>query len=146
MFAPLRRWTGAEVPEHASDIGVTVAAMDAADVDFGLLSACSASHQEELLIGNDDVAAWVRAHPDRFAGLAAVNLDRPMDAVRELRRCVTHYGFKGLRAGRRRAVGDLDTALTNQTSRWQVVAGFQILTGIAGITGIVCNAHYRDWC
>jgi uncharacterized protein len=39
----------------------------------------------------------MRAHPDRFAGLAAVNLDRPMDAVRELRRRVTDDGFKGLR-------------------------------------------------
>lgn len=95
-FAPLLRWTGAKIPEQAPDIGVTVAAMDAAGVDVGLLAACSAPHQERL-IGNDDVAAWVRAHPDRFAGLTAVNLDRPMDAVRELRRRVTDDGFKGLR-------------------------------------------------
>jgi predicted TIM-barrel fold metal-dependent hydrolase len=39
----------------------------------------------------------VAAHPTRFAGLAAVDLNRPMDAVRELRRCVTDLGFKGLR-------------------------------------------------
>ena len=36
-------------------------------------------------------------HPDRFAGLAAVDLDKPMAAVRELHRCVTELGFKGLR-------------------------------------------------
>jgi hypothetical protein len=36
-------------------------------------------------------------HPTRFAGLAAVDLNRPMEAVRELRRCVTDLGFKGLR-------------------------------------------------
>jgi predicted TIM-barrel fold metal-dependent hydrolase len=96
MFAPLRRWTGAEVPEQAPDIGMTVAAMDAAGVNFGLLSACSVPHQEPL-IGNDEVADWVSAYPDRFAGLAAVNLDRPMDAVRELRRRVSDQGFKGLR-------------------------------------------------
>jgi uncharacterized protein len=78
MFAPLRRWIGAQVPEQAPDIAVTVAVMDAAGVDFGLLSACSAAHHQEPLIGNDDVAAWVNAHPDRFAGLAAVNLDRSM--------------------------------------------------------------------
>jgi uncharacterized protein len=29
MFAPLRRSTGAEVPEQAPDVRVTVAAMDA---------------------------------------------------------------------------------------------------------------------
>lgn len=97
MFAPLRQWTGAEVPDQPPDITMTIRAMDAAGVDLGLLSACSASHQKDLLIGNDDVAGWISAHPDRFVGLAAVNLDRPMEAVRELRRCVTGYGFKGLR-------------------------------------------------
>jgi predicted TIM-barrel fold metal-dependent hydrolase len=35
--------------------------------------------------------------PERFAGLAAVDLNRPMEAVRELRRCVDELGFKGLR-------------------------------------------------
>jgi uncharacterized protein len=70
--------------------------MAAAGVDFGLLSAWSAPYQPPL-ISNDEVAAWVSAHPSRFAGLAAVDLNRPMDAIRELRRCVTELGFKGLR-------------------------------------------------
>jgi predicted TIM-barrel fold metal-dependent hydrolase len=43
------------------------------------------------------VAEWIRLHPDRFAGLAAVNLLKPMEAVRELRRCINGLGFKGLR-------------------------------------------------
>jgi predicted TIM-barrel fold metal-dependent hydrolase len=49
------------------------------------------------LIENDFVAAIVREHPDRFAGIASVDLYRPMDAIRELRRCVRELGFKGLR-------------------------------------------------
>jgi predicted TIM-barrel fold metal-dependent hydrolase len=49
------------------------------------------------LIPNDAVAAIVRSYPDRFAGVAAVDLARPMDAVRELRRCVRHLGFRALR-------------------------------------------------
>ena len=96
MFASLRRWTGAEVPDQAPDIKVTIAAMDAAGVDFGLLSAWSGPRQAPL-ISNDEVAEWVAAHPSRFAGLAAVDLARPMEAVRELRRCVGDLGFKGLR-------------------------------------------------
>jgi uncharacterized protein len=96
MFASLRRWTGAKVPAEAPGIEVSIAAMDAAGVDFGLLSAWTAPHQPPL-ISNEEVAGWVAAHPDRLAGLAAVNLDRPMEAVRELRRCVTELGFKGLR-------------------------------------------------
>lgn len=96
MFASLWRWTGAGVPDEAPAIDVTVGAMDAAGVDFGLLSAWSAPRQPPL-ISNDEVAGWVAEHPSRFAGLACVDLDRPMEAVRELRRCVTDLGFKGLR-------------------------------------------------
>lgn len=96
MFASLRRWTGAEVPDEEPSIDVTVGAMDAAGVDFGLLSAWSAPHQRPL-ISNDEVAGWVAQRPDRFVGLAAVDLNKAMEAVRELRRCVTELGFKGLR-------------------------------------------------
>jgi predicted TIM-barrel fold metal-dependent hydrolase len=96
MFASLRRWSGREWPAGEIPIDATLAALDHADVRFGLLSAWYGP-REGALIPNDDVADLVRAHPDRFAGLAAVDLDRPMVAVRELRRCVTELGFKGLR-------------------------------------------------
>src|SRR5213078_1382216 len=46
---------------------------------------------------NDDVAEKQAAHPNCFVGVAAVDLYRPMDAVRELRRCVMQLGFKALR-------------------------------------------------
>jgi hypothetical protein len=96
MFASLRRWTGAEVAVEQPDISVSVQAMDAAGVDFGLLSAWSAPYQPPL-ISNDEVAGWVAEHSTRFAGVAAVDLNKPMQAVRELRRCVEELGFKGLR-------------------------------------------------
>lgn len=96
MFASLRRWTGQEVPSEEIPLSATVAAMDRAQVDFGLLSAWRGPHRQDLVC-NDEVAAWVAERPDRFAGLATVDLARPMDAVRELRRCVTELGFRGLR-------------------------------------------------
>jgi len=95
MFASLRRWTGGAIPDEPPPIDVTIGLMDEADVSFGLLSAWHAP--EGVLIGNDDVAGWVGAHPDRLGGLAAVDLRRPVEAVRELRRCVRELGFKGLR-------------------------------------------------
>jgi predicted TIM-barrel fold metal-dependent hydrolase len=104
MFASLRRWSGSEIPEGELPIEATVAAMDGAGVGFGLLTAWHAP-REGALISNEEVAEWVRAHPDRFAGLAAVPLDRPMDAVRELRRCVGELGMIGLpRSGRRKVL------------------------------------------
>ncbi|HZQ33792.1 MAG TPA: amidohydrolase family protein [Mycobacterium sp.] len=96
FLATLRRWTGDSIPDELPGINVTVAAMDAAGIDVGLLSAWSAPHQEPL-VSNEEVAGWVAAYPDRFAGLACVDLDKPMTAVRELRRCVKDMGFKGLR-------------------------------------------------
>ncbi len=96
MFASLRRWTGDAIPTEAMPLEATIAAMDAAGISFGLLSAWSAPHQPEL-ITNAEVAESVSAYPDRFAGLACVNLNDPMGAVRELRRCVCDLGFRGLR-------------------------------------------------
>jgi predicted TIM-barrel fold metal-dependent hydrolase len=96
MLASLRRWTGGQMPDQEIGIETTVAAMEAAGIDFGLLSAWSAPHQTPL-ISNEEVADWVAAHPRRFAGLACVDLNKPMDAVRELRRCVEELGFMGLR-------------------------------------------------
>jgi predicted TIM-barrel fold metal-dependent hydrolase len=95
MFASLNRWTGLKAPSEEIPIDATVAAMDAAGVGWGLLSAWHGP--EGVLISNDEVAGWIRAHPDRFGGLASVDLRRPMQAVRELRRCVTELGFLGLR-------------------------------------------------
>jgi len=96
MFASLRRWTGGQIPEGELPIEATLGAMDAAGVDVGLLTAWH-SPTDGALISNEEVAGWVGAHPDRFAGLAAVPLSRPMEAVRELRRCVQELGFVGLR-------------------------------------------------
>ncbi|MFF3567915.1 amidohydrolase family protein [Nocardia jiangxiensis] len=96
MFDSLRRWTGQQALTDPLPIEFTLAAMDHADVGFGLLSAWHAP-REGALISNDEVAEWVSAHPDRFAGLAAVDLAKPMHAVRELRRAISELGFKGLR-------------------------------------------------
>jgi predicted TIM-barrel fold metal-dependent hydrolase len=95
IFESLRRWTGQEVPTQELPIEVTLAAMDAAGITFGLIAAWHGP--EGALISNDEVAAFIAAHPARLAGLASVDLRKPMLAVRELRRCVRDLGFKGLR-------------------------------------------------
>ena len=94
VFASLRRWTKMQVPE-SFPIDITLASMDAGGVQRGLLSAWWGPSGP--LLDNDGVAAHVAAHPERFAGIASVDLRRPMDGVRELRRCVRDLGFKGLR-------------------------------------------------
>jgi uncharacterized protein len=94
-FESLRRWTGQQIPQEEIPIDATLSAMDAAGISFGLLSAWHGP--QGPLISNEEVAGWVGEHPDRFAGLAAVDLARPMEAVRQLRHCVEGLGFVGLR-------------------------------------------------
>jgi predicted TIM-barrel fold metal-dependent hydrolase len=97
MFASLMRWRGVDPATFPDTIphAFTVAALDAANVQRGMVSAWWGPRGP--LLTNDDVAALVRAHPDRFFGVASVDLMRPMDAVRELRRCVRELGFRALR-------------------------------------------------
>ena len=73
---------------------LTLGAMDIAGVDRAMISAWHGP--EGALISNDEVAGHVAARPDRFVGIASLNLYKPMDAVRELRARVDQ-GFRGVR-------------------------------------------------
>ena len=103
MFDSLRRWTrgqqgvGAATTDDHSEwpVQVTLAAMDAGNVTRSLLSAWTGPQVD--LISNDEVASFVSAAPDRLAGVGSVNISRPREAVRELRRCVRDLGFKAVR-------------------------------------------------
>jgi uncharacterized protein len=92
-FESLRRWTGQKLSEVTVD--ATRGAMDAAGVEMALLAAWHGP--QGALIDNEEVLAITRQHPQRFAGLAAVDIRNPVEAVRTLRQCITEYGFKGLR-------------------------------------------------
>jgi predicted TIM-barrel fold metal-dependent hydrolase len=72
-----------------------VAMMDQAGIDLVLLSAWH--RPGGWVMSNDDVAAIVREYPGRFAGVAAVDLERPVAAVHELERAVRELGFVALR-------------------------------------------------
>lgn len=95
MFESLRRWTGAEAPTTELPVEWTVAALDAAGMDVGLV--CAWYGPNGPLISNDDVAKVVAQAPERFFGVASVDLRDPVEAVAELRRCVEGLGFKALR-------------------------------------------------
>ncbi len=95
MFASLRRWMGiTEIPDSIPP-EVTLSALDAAGVNKALT--CAWYGPDGTPISNDQVAALVRDFPDRFLGAASVDLRKPMDAVRELRRAVKQLGLHALR-------------------------------------------------
>ncbi len=92
---PLWRWTGQTGEPRGSTTASTLAAMDEAGISISLLSAWHGP--QGSLISNDEVHAQIETAPDRFRGLATVDLGRPMEAVREIRKRVDGQRFVGVR-------------------------------------------------
>jgi predicted TIM-barrel fold metal-dependent hydrolase len=90
----LLRWTG-RGDGDLENVESTLAAMDGGGVDIALLSAWHGP--EGSLISNEEVARQIEGAPSRFRGLATVNLNRPMEAVREIRKWVDGKTFVGVR-------------------------------------------------
>jgi len=94
-MATLLRWTGRDGEAVVPSVAATLKAMDAADVDIALLSAWHGP--QGSLISNEEVSAQIGEAPDRFRGLASVDLTNPMEAVREVRRWAGEEAFVGVR-------------------------------------------------
>lgn len=95
IFESLRRWVPTNALTADLPLERTIAAMDEAGVSVGLT--CAWWGPEGPLVSNDQVAAFVTQYLSRLVGVASVDLGRPMEAVRELRRAVKHLGFRALR-------------------------------------------------
>ncbi len=75
--------------------GELVGAMDAAGIHRLLLTAWLGPGR--AIATNERIAEFIREYPNRLTGVAAVDLERPVEAVRELDRAVRQFGFKALR-------------------------------------------------
>ena len=95
IFDSLNRWNRQDRATRAPSVAETLALMDEAHVDKMLISAWQASHRD--MITNDEVAGFVAEAQGRFVGVGSVDISQPMDAVREIRRCITELGFKAIR-------------------------------------------------
>jgi 2,3-dihydroxybenzoate decarboxylase len=97
------RW--AEASRRLLDLsGERLQAMDAAGLDVQVLSLNAPGIQAEpdptvavarAAAVNDLLAATIQAHPSRFAGIAALPLQDPKAAAKELERSVTQLGLRG---------------------------------------------------
>lgn len=83
------------VPTVEQPIEMTLGMMDQGGVDRSLISAWVAPRN--VMISNDEVAGFVAKAPDRLVGVGSVDISKPMEAVREVRRCVKELGFKAIR-------------------------------------------------
>ena len=94
----------ARIQDKLEEVGAgRLADMDAAGIDMQVLShtvpGAEASTADDAVgvvrEANDDLAQIVAAHPDRFAGFAALPMRDPNAAAAELRRAVGALGFRG---------------------------------------------------
>ena len=91
-----------------TDIGLRLKAMDAAGIDFQVLSPSPLTYFHFIPAGeavayccrwNDALAQIVHDHADRIAGLATLPMQDPVAAARELDRAVTQLGLAGAAIG-----------------------------------------------
>lgn len=94
-LATLKRWTNKSGQIAIPTVQQTIDEMDKAGVDISILSAWHGPSGE--LISNQQVSEQISTAPRRFRGLASVDLTRPMDAVREIRKWVDKRQFVGVR-------------------------------------------------
>src|SRR5580692_8368811 len=95
---------GPRIGDELSDLGgLRLAAMDAAGIDLQVISHVAPAAQglagaeglARAREANDELAAAVRAYPDRFAGLATLPTADPQAAADELERATAELGFVG---------------------------------------------------
>jgi gamma-resorcylate decarboxylase len=79
---------------------------------------------------NDHLATEVAKHPDRFAGVAALPMQDPEEAAKELRRCVRELGLKGALVNGFSQAGEENTAvyydLPQYRPFWAAVEEFDV--------------------
>ena len=79
---------------------------------------------------NDVLAAEIKKRPDRFAGFAALPMQDPDEAARELTRCVRELGFVGALVNGFSQAGSADSALyydlPQYKSFWQTAADLDV--------------------
>jgi 2,3-dihydroxybenzoate decarboxylase len=100
--------------------GARIAEMDKTGIEMAILSLNSNAIQgifdiakatEVARKANDVLAQAVAKRPDRFAGLAALPMQDPEAATRELTRCVRELKFKGAMVNGFSQVGSADSAV-----------------------------------
>lgn len=94
-LAPLLRWTGQGLKDTLPTIDSTLAVMDAAGVETGLISAWTGP--TGVLISNEETMGNAAASNGRLKPVVSIDLKDPMGAVREIRQRAQE-GAVGVRA------------------------------------------------
>ena len=91
-------WSAERRIEECDACGVRVQVLSTVPVMFCYWAKPEHGHEVARFL-NDDIAETVRSHPKHFAGLGTLPMQSPDLAVRELERCVTELGLRGVQIG-----------------------------------------------
>ena len=91
-------WSAERRIEECEACGVRVQVLSTVPVMFAYWAKPEHGHEVARFL-NDDIAETVRKHPKRFAGLGTLPMQATDLAVRELDRCVTELGLRGVQIG-----------------------------------------------
>jgi gamma-resorcylate decarboxylase len=135
------------VLERLEDVDLRLEQMDANGIELavlslgsdgiqGLLSADEAA--EAARLANDALAALTHEHPTRFAGFAALPMQDPAAAQRELARAVEELGLRGALVNGYSNLGDADTGLYYDAPEYEP------LWSTAAALGVPVYLHPRN--
>lgn len=138
------------------DVGLRVAAMDAAGIDQQVLSPNPLTYFHHIPAAdavafcrrhNDELAELVSAHPDRLMAFAALPLQDPSAAAAELARAVGDLGMRGAYVGAESAAGQLDDPAMDELYQAVVEMDVPLLLHPApdGIDGPVRDPRLGRW-
>jgi aminocarboxymuconate-semialdehyde decarboxylase len=91
-------WSAEKRIEECAACGVRVQVLSTVPVMFAYWAKPEHGHEVARFL-NDDIAETVRKHPKHFAGLGTLPMQAPDLAARELERCVTELGLRGVQIG-----------------------------------------------
>lgn len=143
LMFPSIGWDPAEWRETGERLKDTeegrLAEMDRFGIERSVISLAAPCIQDEVdaaraaafaTDANDALAAVVAKHPDRYAAFAALPMQDPAAAGRELERAVRQLGFRGALVNGYSSIGDLDTAAYYDEPRylpfWEQVAALDV--------------------
>jgi uncharacterized protein len=96
IYYPVRIGFDRPPSAEARSIEMLLTEMDDAGIEYGVIMGRQ-SIEPLGAIPNDEIATCMTQHPGRFLGWAGIDLSQPMDScLREIRRCTTDLGFKGV--------------------------------------------------
>jgi aminocarboxymuconate-semialdehyde decarboxylase len=140
------------LPREIWDVGLRLRDMDANQVDVQVLSPTVFTffygHDPALglacaVLQNEEIAAIVQKHPDRFLGLGSVPLQAPQVAADELKRGMTKLGLRGAMIGTHVNGRNLDDpALEPFWSTAAELGAFIFIHPHAGAAGERLNEYY----